>query len=173
MLALIRPKVQILGEDAARLKVLSLAKRARNLSPLFRGAITTSIHRFFRKQFSTQGQEGGDPWDPLSLATERIKSNIGRSHGVLQRSRRLWASLTKRNGPESINKVTAHSVEVGTIVPWAMFHQKGYTQTNVWNRARQAALKVRPRKLVPDEMPGKYVKGWERLIVRYMETGAR
>lgn len=151
----------------------AVAGRASDLRPVFLSAVKTSLDRFFISQFDTQGAEGGQPWAPLQPSTLAAK---GRAHraamGVLRFTNRLWASLTKPTpGNLGISAATANIMYRGTMVPYAYFHQYGYTVSR-WGKALfHNPRHVPARILVPAEMPPRYVEAWGRSIQRYVVEG--
>ncbi len=155
----VRLDVDVRGMPGVRDVLKRAEKRAEDLRPVLRGPITNSIHQFFRRQFASDGAAGGEAWLPLTPTTRILKARSNRSSmGVLRFSNRLWASLTKRSGPESVVIAKPQSLEVGTSDAKAVFHQKGWTQLTIFGRPRLAARRVRP-----------ILRSWERLLVRHLE----
>lgn len=96
--------------------------------------------------------------------------------GTMRFSNELWGSLTKRTGPKVLRVVTPTMYVRGTTVqsegvPYPALHQEGYTMDKVFGRLMKNRRVVPPRPLVPEEMPMKYVKRWEGLAAKYLETG--
>lgn len=162
--------VTVTGLAAVERALRYAHKAAVDLRPVFAGPIRNSIHDFFRRRFRTHGSHGGERWAPLRAATVRIKSQSHRGKmGVLRRYNRLWASLVKRGAPEGVVNITKRSLEVGTSVPSAEQHQKGWTQTRVFGRPRKSSLRIAPRKLVPRELPTSLTREWESVIVEHVD----
>jgi hypothetical protein len=152
----------------------SLDAKAGDLRPVFRGPISNSIHMFFQRQFASDGAVGGEPWAKLRPTTLSLKGKDNRSKmGTLQHTRRLWSSLVKRSGPESVKIITKDRMEQGTGVWWAHFHQLGWTQSKIFGKPMKRPRRVKPRKLVPDTMPRNLVTAWETFLVRYLEKRSR
>lgn len=164
----------MLGFGSLTLFFEDMVFRLSNLRPVLDGPIRNSIHQFYKRQFDSEGAVGGEPWQGLSPATLAIKSRLGRAGmGTMQRSRRLWASLTKRGGPEQFVRLTDDSIEVGTQVqnagfPYAVAMQEGWTQRSVFGKPRKRAKKIRPRKIVPDELPTSLTNAWGSLIADHV-----
>ena len=94
--------------------------------------------------------------------------------GILRATNQLWSSLTKRGGAGQIRVVRPHLLEIGTQVssggfPYPLAHQEGYTSTTIFGKGRRHPRRVRPRKIVPDELPRGMVNAWETLIARRLE----
>lgn len=74
----------------------------------------------FGANFVSQGGEFAGGWAPLAPSTLQKK----RSQVMMVESGRLMGSLTNRGG-ENVFNVTPNSLEVGTSVPYAGYHQHG------------------------------------------------
>jgi hypothetical protein len=160
---------KILGKEQALAVIGGIGRRAGNLAPFFSGPFDASVLQFFRRQFDSAGRAGGEPWAPLRPMTLALKQRFHRgSMGVLRFENRLWASLTKRIGPDTVFHVGPTSYERGTSVPWAALHQRGFVVTSVFGKPRRYPRRVPARKLVPDQMPGSLVKAWQSLAVKYV-----
>jgi phage gpG-like protein len=62
----------------------------------------------------------------LTKKTKKYKSRtFGRVYPVLVGTGRLRKSLTRRGSPESVLKIAAKTMEMGTEVPYAIVHQVG------------------------------------------------
>jgi hypothetical protein len=146
-----------------------MGDRAKNLRPVLAGAVSNSIHEYFKQQFISEGAEGGTAWAPLTQATKAAKGSRS-GMGTLRFSNRMWASLTKRSSPDQFKRVTNDSLEQGTVDPKAIFHQEGFTVTQVHGRSINPVV-VEPRELVPETMPQKWVDEWDSLVLKYIEGG--
>ncbi len=148
---------------------INLKRRLTDLSPLFDGPIDASVVQFFTRQFASSGKIGGYPWAPLRPATIALKRRRGRENmGILRDSNRLWASLTKRTGPQVVKNVTSDRYERGTSDPKALPHQTGFTQDTIFGRQRRFPRTVKPRIIVPDPLPRHLVTAWEKLTVKHI-----
>jgi len=148
-----------------------LAKQTTDLTPLFDGPIDASVVQFFTRQFATSGAAGGQPWKPLRPATVRLKRAAGRENmGILRHSNRLWASLTKRTGPDVVLNVTRDRYERGTSDPKAVYHQEGFLMETIFGRRLRHPRRFAKRVLVPEEMPPDLVSTWESLLVKHILT---
>lgn len=139
-----------------------MADRAVNLTPVFQGPIDRSVTEFFQKQFSTQGEHGGQRWAPLSPRTIKAKTGRGRGRAgpatILQDTRELWASLTKSGHPLGVRIIQPDHYERGTTVKKAFWAQVGANGAPV-------------REIVPSTMPMAIVRGWEGMLERFITTG--
>lgn len=159
--------------------VTKLDQMAQRLGPgmrdVFDGPVDRIVLGFFSAQFESHGAAGGTPWAPLSPVTLALKARRGRAEmGTLRDSNRLWASLTKRASPDGVLAVTETSYRRGTRVPYAAFHQDGWTSTSIFGHRRKhpPARPVPARPLIP---PGGLPLGVRQSVVaaidRYLETG--
>ncbi len=167
----VRVTLSAIGLKKTRIRFKRLGKRAANLRPVLAGAVMNSVLEFYRAQFQTEGAEGGQPWEPLTPFTIGAKGTRS-GMGILQFQRSMWASFTKRSGPSSFQKATRDSLEVGSLDRKAVFHQEGFTVRQIFGHATNAIF-VRPRKIVPDEIPTRWVDRWDSLILKYIEGGPR
>lgn len=153
-------------------KITGLSNRAADLSPVFKGPVDASVSQLFIKQFDTEGAFGGDRWAPLLPLTLRLRKERGHGQGgILRDTSRLWASLVKV-GPESLLLISPHSYQRGTTVPYARFHQIGWTSTMIFGHLRSVAIQVPARPPVPKPIPAETVALWRRSILSYIAGGA-
>lgn len=149
---------------------INLKRLVVNLQPVFEGPIDASVVQFFTRQFASSGRIGGEPWAPLRPVTLMLKRRRGRENmGILRDSNRLWASLTKRTGPETVMSATDERYERGSSNINALRHQAGYTQTHIFGRLRRHPREVKPRKIVPDTLPVALTNAWESFVVSHIE----
>lgn len=152
--------VEIEGEEGLLDMIgvlLGLEMRSTNYQLLLETKMTDEAHDFFKDQFATAGQAGGDPWLPLTPYTERLKTRLGYgAKGILRRTDELYNSLTQRGANLGRAEADMESLELGTEDPKAMLHQEGYS-------------KLPPRVIVPDEIPDAYTDKWDSLVLDYVE----
>lgn len=134
--------------------------RAAHLRPVLDGPIANSVHRFFEKQFETEGAYGGDKWVPLAEKTMVWREQHHRTGmPILQFTRELWSSLVKRSSPLGYRIADDDSLLMGTSVQHAVKHQLGTDDG-----------RVPQRKIVPDVMPALEQQEWARLVREYVEA---
>ncbi len=162
-------RIRVKGLERTEKRLREMGDHAKDLSPVLGGSITDSVHKFFAKQFSTQGAHGGGrAWAPLAPFTVMWRARFGRAAGpTLQFTKGLWASLSKRGGVGSIRVVKPHQLTIGTEDPTAAMHQEGYPLTFF---GRPTGKRVEARELVPDRMPTAIVDSWDRDILRFLEA---
>lgn len=151
-----------------------LERRAKDLRAPFRGPITVATTNFLRKQFDTEGQEGGEPWEPLRPLTLKLRKRPGHGRGGIGRdTNRMWAAWTKPGAPGSVLVVRKQEMLRGVSLEHARYFQEGVSP----QRQRVFGVKPKqprgqpPRKVVPDVLPSKLTNEYERIIADYMERG--
>jgi len=77
------------------------------------------------QDFVLEGGQSGESWAPLSPGYAAWKQRVAPGAGLLVRTGLLKSSLTRPDGPESVYRVTPTSLEIGTSVSYAMYHQMG------------------------------------------------
>lgn len=85
-------------------------------------AIADDFGDMVAEQFATQGESGGTPWADLAPSTLRRKKSGG---GILNDTGALLRSLVDPEAPDHVETGDKLSLEIGTDLPYAMFHQVG------------------------------------------------
>lgn len=98
--------------------------RLKNLSPVWEAwAIDFRAKESYL--FDAEGAaQGYGSWAPLSPKYAEQKRRDGFTGGILVRTGKLKASLSSV-GAGSITKITPSSLEIGTSIPYAKYHQGG------------------------------------------------
>lgn len=76
------------------------------------------------EQFESEGRRGSGGWEALKPATLAEKAARGLPPEILQATRKLMYSLTRKGG-DHIEEVTDDSLLVGSRIPYGRFHQRG------------------------------------------------
>ncbi len=79
-----------------------------------------------RQQFETQGEFGGEEWEPLNETYAEYKRKTYGSTGILVATGMLKGSLTTKGGAGHYYNAGPNFVEIGTLVPYAGYHQRGH-----------------------------------------------
>lgn len=77
------------------------------------------------QDFVLEGGGSGQSWAPLSTAYAIWKSRQFPGRGILVRSGVLKASLMGPDAPAAVFRATDTSLELGTSVPYGIYHQMG------------------------------------------------
>ena len=78
-----------------------------------------------KRQFQTEGDEGGDHWKELSPVYADWKEAHFPGKPILQRTGDLYASLTSRTDPNAVCREERKTLTLGSRIPYAIYHQRG------------------------------------------------
>lgn len=110
--------VEMLGDRQLDRRLVRFGRAVGDMSgPL--GDLADAVLAANAEQFDTEGRGG---WAPLSPAYARRKRAKYGDRPILVASGRLRASLT--TSPD-VRRVDRDSMEVGSTVPYGVFHQRG------------------------------------------------
>ena len=141
----------VAGEKQIRRGLSRFGDQVKDLSEPFR-EIVKAFHEGMGKQFETQGAYGSGGWQALSPDYAARKAVEYPSAGILVRSGLLSESLTGRN-PWAIENVEPLRLEVGTKIPYGLYHQKGTSR-------------MPARRLI--DLTEEQKREWMRIIQRYL-----
>jgi phage gpG-like protein len=85
-------------------------------------SIADDFRQMVAEQFATRGESGGTPWADLAPSTRRRKKS---GAGILSNTGALFNSLVDPDAPGHVEAGDNLSLEIGTDLPYAMFHQTG------------------------------------------------
>lgn len=112
--------VTIAGERQIARVLTRIGSRVSDLREPFSGMADDFFGNIEPEQFATEGSRGGEAWPPLAESTLRRKPP---GLPILVRTGALRASFA--GGAESVRKLGRRSMEIGTSVSYAAFHQTG------------------------------------------------
>lgn len=167
----------VVDDTVARLVLLRMGKRARDLRSFFRGVVDPSVTEWLKSQFESEGRAGGSPWAPVRPLTVLLRNRPGHGRGgfhhgfravVGQDVRRMWASFTKSGGPDSVRTILPQFYERGSSNKAAHLFHSGY-RSFVFGHATGRRVPARP--IIPDKIPSFLTRKWERSLVRHLEGG--
>jgi len=124
-------EVDVRGDVELRRKLSGMRGALRDLRrPL--GRVADDLSRRADRQFATQGAAFGTPWQPLSPATVRARSDRigyygvkGARGGVLVASGDLRRSFTDRSSQFHVREIDRGGMEWGSKNPLAHLHAQG------------------------------------------------
>lgn len=129
-----------------------MERRVQNARDIMAGPVDQEISKHWMKLFETEGASGGTPWAPHEPLTTRLRARPGHGFGGIGRDRnRLWSSLIRSSGPDSVKEVTNKSIVRGTTVPYAEAFHAGIRNLMVFGRQTGRSTVGRP--LVTDTLP--------------------
>lgn len=148
-----------------------LAVRGGDAKPWFRAYLDKAVSRLLKGNFDTRGGWSGR-WAPLRpvtrIARVRRGGNRGGVNHPLWDTGRLRGSLIRPSHPEAVRVIGRLRYERGTAVPYARYHQRGFT-VRKWGRAVfRHSRKVPARVIVPDPPPW-MLRAWERSLAAYVK----
>jgi phage gpG-like protein len=134
----IRLTLELEGQDKVDLALSRFGRDVRDWRPFWRDALAPKFFQDVQSNFDREGKmahEGG--WKPLAPGYAAWKRRNYPGKKILERTLKLRRSLTWRGslfspgggrgnlGPGGIFRPTPDSVELGTSVPYAKYHQQG------------------------------------------------
>lgn len=120
---LLRLRLTISGQDRLAAAFNRLARSIQNYRPAWPD-ITAVYRQMMQEQFDRQGARGGGKWAPLSPAYKRWKETVAPGQPILVLGGRLKASMVGQTA-DTIQDYRPLDVTLGTIVPYAKYHQTG------------------------------------------------
>src|ERR1043165_2941998 len=125
-----------------------------------KGAMLRLLRRAWKESYDNTGSFATPRWAPLSPRTirEKIRLGFGRKP-IMRRTDRLYRSLTlQAKTRDGIVRVSETTLEVGTAVPYAAFHQRGG--------------RILPRRQVlPDPAPKTLAEGARKILRDWIVEG--
>lgn len=123
------------------------------------GELENKFITFAKKQFATEGQAGGEKWEPLAPRTVAMKSKKGTlPNGVLRDTMEMYRMLTDKNTPLRQWRVTAKGAQVEFMLPRFKFHQVG-------------TKRMPARPVYPDPLPDSFIRDLKNTITGFVVEG--
>ena len=121
--------------------------------------VTKEFFQLELEAFRSEGASGASGrWAPLSPKYEEAKARRGFNFmGVLQRTRKLERSLTRKGAEHQVLEEGAQELTVGTTLPYAVMHQRG-----------GGRLKARPPISLSEAGKRRIQKAIQRQLVEYV-----
>lgn len=116
--------IETVGEAAVSRQLRGLGERLTNSTPVW-GPVTAELRRLTARQFATEGQSGSAGWASLSPVTIARKQALGQPNRILEATGRLMRSVTTAQAQDGVDRRTNDTLQWGTTVPYAAFHQAG------------------------------------------------
>ena len=114
----------IAGERQVDRMLSRSTEKIRDLRP-FLDAAGNLLRQIMGEQFSSEGSRGGEPWAPLSSRYSAYKLSRWGQQPILVASRAMRESLTDPGGSHIERRPERDTLEFGTRVPYAVYHQTG------------------------------------------------
>jgi phage gpG-like protein len=153
--------ISIFGDKQFSRRLLRFEDRMDDMSPAYE-EVADYLLDVERMQFLTSGAYASGLWRPLAPSTVAKKLREGLDPDILHATLRLRASLTQRDHPDHVRRITADSLFFGTSAksrkgyPYPAVHQHGSRDGRIPQRRpvalrrsnRQHIVKVLQRFLV-------------------------
>lgn len=163
--------------------------KARDLSRVFAGPIRKSVAIAMKRQFDSNGSFFGTPWPPLSATTMKLRTRVVTKGSVksttskrgraksgfakpLRDTDRLFRAATRITDPEGIRDVGRNFLRWGVRVPYAGFHQTGFS-TRLFGRGSLRKVPARPIFPRGDNWPPRVRREWIVAIGRAVNPTKR
>lgn len=154
-------EIDVFGIPFLRRKLDNIGDRIVDIEPALE-SIASDMRVQAGRAFDSRGLTSGTAWPPLQDSTisrklrDKNAKTRANAHRILHATERLRKSLTSESHNEHISRVDRNSLEFGTSVPYAGFHQTG-------TRNMSARPPVRMREFQR--------KRAVRKVARYISTG--
>jgi hypothetical protein len=116
--------INVTGGKAVIDKLTAVSIRMSDARPAF-DVIEQMFYSIEMKQFFSEGESGGTPWEPLNSDYLAWKLSHGFDASPMMRTMSLYESLTGSGGQYAINEKTPDSLRLGTTHPGAWPAQTG------------------------------------------------
>lgn len=113
------------GQDLTAVGLSRLREDIGDWQPFWKSTFLPFFYRSELEHFVTEGGSTGPRFAPLSLSYALWKRRHAPGRGILQRWGALKASLTSESAPDAIVRMTTSTLDVGTGVSYARYHQFG------------------------------------------------
>ena len=160
-------RITIEGDQVWTNHLRESSQKARNLRPAFR-RLSLSLFRFFRKRFQTGGRYGGTAWRPKAQETARQS----RSSKTLVDRGDLRDSFTRKGG-YNVLRIDNDSLEFGSSLDYARYHQTGFLQKTLFGTVRKNPFYVPARPILPMRIPGRDGDQWGAELMEYITNDSR
>jgi phage gpG-like protein len=123
--AAIRLTLALPGLPALSVGLNRLRTDIADWTPFWTERFAPFFYRMVQQDFVLEGGASGSPWAPLSPRYAAWKAVHFPGKGILVRSGALKASLASGSAPGAIFATTPTTLELGTTVPYGIYHQLG------------------------------------------------
>jgi phage gpG-like protein len=147
-----RFRLDIAGEVQMDRGIARFADGVSDYRPIW-AVIEDDFYALEKRQFQTEGAEGGDPWQELSPAYGAWKEEQFPGKPILERTGELMASLTEPNHPQGVRIEERKTLTLGTRVPYAIYHQS-----------------IQPRRRLPRRPEIMVTEEFKRTVMHHVQT---
>jgi phage gpG-like protein len=145
-----RFRLDIAGEVQMDRGIARFSDGVADYRPIW-GVIAGDFHALEKRQFKTEGAEGGSKWQELSPIYAGWKQAHYPGTRILQRTGDLERSLTEENDLNGVRIEARKTLTLGSKVPYAIYHQS-----------------IEPRKLLPRRPEIMLTEKFKRSVMHHM-----
>jgi len=145
-----RFRLDIAGEVQMDRGIARFSDGVADYRPIW-GVIEDEFYVLEHAQFKTEGEEGGDWWQILSLEYGKWKEAHYPGRLILERTGDLERSLTTGRDPNSVKIEQRKTLTLGSKIPYAIYHQS-----------------IEPRGVLPRRPPIMLPEKFKRTVMHHM-----
>jgi phage gpG-like protein len=116
--------ITVTGDEEGARRLMAIGERNQDMAPIF-GVLSDDWDHIVAEQFETQGTRGGRRWHSLSDSWKAYKARHDLDPRIMFATHHLIKSLTVRNAPDSVRRITHDQLLRGTSVEYAEVHHTG------------------------------------------------
>jgi len=146
-----RFRLEIAGEVQMDRGIARFADGVTDYRPIW-AMVEDDFYALEKRQFESEGAEGGDSWQPLSPAYAEWKEAHYPGMPILERTGNLQQSLTNPADPDAVCIEERKALTVGTRVPYAIYHQS-----------------LEPRTVLPRRPEIMLTEGFKRTVMHHVQ----
>ena len=135
------------GEVQLQSFIMGIASRCKDLRPVW-NKIDDILRNDVDSIFKMEGRKPSWPQLQDSTIRDRIRHGFSGAHPILQRTKLLRDSLRKRSHPKHIFVSKKLSMEFGTTVPYAIYHQSSKPRQKVISGPRAGQDRLPRRQFI-------------------------
>lgn len=156
--------LEVFGDVQLARELLRFGERAEDMSPAFE-QIADDFLQIQEFQFDSQGGMFSGGWAALAPSTIESKRRQGLDPRILHATLALRNSLTNKNDPNHVRRITPDTMEVGTSVT----SPSGFPYPAAHQNPKQGQKQRRPIEL-DEDISSDWVKVLQEYLVQF-ETG--
>jgi len=146
-----RFRLDIAGEIQMDRGIARFADGIADYRPIW-PVIEDDFYALEKRQFASEGAEGGDQWADLSKEYGEWKEKHFPGKPILERTGDLMRSLTSGDDPNSVKVEERKQLTLGTRIPYAIYHQS-----------------TLPRKRLPRRPEIQFTEGFKRMAMAHVQ----
>ena len=159
-------RLQMPGLDAQSTAIRNFAGAVTDWGPFWTDRFGPAFYEATQANFETAGAASGAPWAPLSPTYAAWKAKRFPGAPILVRSGALRQSLAgPRASGYSIFRPTSTSLEIGSAVPYGIYHQMGAHWTRMTSHNERIGMAI----VLPQRPPLRVSKAFMVTVGKLMQ----